>query len=158
MSGVVADLDPEAATIPDLSGTWQTRTIVSIDPSGGISIDCRYYAPDPCPSASLLAITDCTTEVVQTGSTMSQTSQCTMPPESPVNLGSFPQAATGTIDPVTGEWTLSGTVQPPGYTVYVYSSEGVYSPDGQSMTGFSTAGLTTGQSLWLASTTGHRVH
>jgi hypothetical protein len=157
MSGIVEDLDPDAAQIPDLSGTWQTRTIVSIDPNGGVSLDCQYYPPGHCPTADLLAITDCTTTVVQNGTSMTQTSTCSSPPDSPVQLGTFPQSASGTVDLLTGEWTLSGTVQPAGFPVYVYSSEGVYSPDGQSMTGFSTAGLVSGESLFLASTSGHRV-
>jgi hypothetical protein len=87
---------------------------------------------------------------------MTQTSQCTSAPDSPVKLGTFPQAATGTVNVSTGEWRLSGTVQPPGFPSYAYASEGVYAADGESLTGFSTAGFSGGQSLWLATTTGQR--
>ena len=157
MSAVVEQVSTSTATIPDLSGTWETRTIVSIDPNGGVSIDCQYYPPNQCPSASLLAITDCVTVTTQNGGSFTQTSQCSSPPESPVQLGTFPQSASGAVDVVTGEWMLTGSVQPPGFPVYVYMSEGVYSADGLSMTGFSTAGLSAGESLWLASTTGAKV-
>ena len=157
MSALVEDVSSSTATIPDLSGSWRTRTIVSLDPNGGVSIDCDYYPPGACPTAQLLAITDCDTETVQNGGTFTQTSQCSTPPESPVQLGTFAQQASGTVNAVTGEWALSGTVQPPGFPVYVYASEGVYAADGRSLTGFSTAGLVTGQSLWLASTTGSKV-
>lgn len=157
MSALVEDVSSSSASIPDLSGTWQTRTIVGIDPNGGVWIDCQYYDPNNCPTAQLLAITDCTTETTQAGGSFTQTSQCSTPPESPVQLGTFSQQATGTVNVVTGEWTLSGRVRPPGFPEYVYSSEGVYAADGRSMTGFSTAGLSAGESLWLASTTGEKV-
>ena len=157
MSSIVEGVNGVTATLPDLSGTWQTHTLLRIDPSGGISLECQYYPPGQCPRGDLLAIVDCVTEVVQSGTSMSQTSQCAAAPDSPVQLGSFPQAATGTVNLSTGEWQLSGTVQPPGFPTYAYSSEGVYAPDGQSMTGFSTAGFSAGESLWLASTTGQRV-
>jgi len=157
MSAVVENVATSSVTLPDLSGSWRTRTIVSVDPNGGVWIDCSYYNPQNCPTPSLLAITDCETETVQTGGTFTQTSQCHTPPESPVQLGTFSQQAAGTVNVVTGEWALSGSVQPPGFPVYVYASEGVYAPDGQSLTGFSTAGFQTGQSLWLASTTGSKV-
>lgn len=157
MSAIVESVNGVASSLPDLSGTWETHTLLRIDPNGGISLDCQYYLPGQCPRGDLLAIVDCVTEVVQNGSTLSQTSQCASAPDSPIHLGSFPQAATGTVNVVTGEWELSGTVQPPGFTTFAYSSEGVYAPDGQSMTGFSTAGFSAGQSLWLASTTGSRV-
>ena len=156
MSSIVEGVNGVTATLPDLSGTWQTHTLLRIDPTGGISLECQYYPPGQCPRGDLLAIVDCVTEIVQTGATMSQTSQCASAPDSPVTLGSFPQAATGTVDVSTGEWRLSGTVQPPGFPTYAYASEGVYALDGQTMTGFSTAGFSAGQSLWLASTTGER--
>jgi len=158
MSAVVENVGSSGGPIAEVSGTWQTRTIVSIDPGGGVWIDCSYYDPQNCPTPELLAITDCTTVTTRTGATFTQTSQCHTPPESPVQLGSFPQQASGTINTTTGEWMLSGSVQPPGFPTYIYSSEGVYAADGQSMTGFSTAGLQTGQSLWLATTTGHKVN
>jgi len=132
MSALVEDLSSSPSGISDVSGAWQTRTTVSIDLNGGVSIDCRFYESGQCPRADLLAITDCATQTTQTGSTFTQASQCSTPPESPVQLGVFSQYASGTVNVVTGA-------------------------DGQSMTGFSTAGLVSGQSLWLASTTGHRV-
>jgi hypothetical protein len=157
MSALVEDVGRSSSTIPDLTGAWETRTIVSVDPNGYVSIDCNYYPPGQCPDAQLLAITDCQTQTLQTGGTFTQTSQCSTPPESPVQLGTFSQQASGTVNVVTGEWALSGTVQPPGFPVYVYASEGVYAADGRSMTGFSTAGFATGESLWLASTTGAKI-
>ena len=156
MSAIVESVNGAAATLPDLSGTWETHTLLRIDPNGGVSLECQYYPPGQCPRGDLLAIVDCATEIVQSGTSMTQTSQCASAPDSPVKLGSFPQAATGTVNLSTGEWQLSGTVQPPGFPTYAYSSEGVYAPDGQSMTGFSTAGFSVGQSLWLATTTGER--
>lgn len=157
MSAIVEGVNGAAATLPDLSGTWQTRTLLRIDPNGGFSLECEYYPPGQCPRGDLLAIVDCVTELVQTGTSFAQTSECVSAPDSPVQLGTFPQAANGTVNVSTGEWQLAGTVQPPGFASFAYSSEGVYAPDGQSLTGFSTAGFATGQSLWLASTTGERV-
>lgn len=156
MSAIVESVNGAPATLPDLSGTWHTHTLLRVAPGGGVSLECQYYPPGQCPRGDLLAIVDCVTEVEQSGSTMSQTSQCASAPDSPVKLESFPQAATGTVDVSTGEWQLSGTVQPPGFPTYAYASEGVYALDGQTMTGFSTAGFSAGQSLWLASTTGER--
>ena len=158
MSAIVESVNGAAATLPDLSGTWQTHTLLRVAPGGGVSLECQYYPPGQCPRGDLLAIVDCATEIVQSGTSMTQTSQCTSAPDSPVKLGSFPQAATGTVNLSTGEWQISGTVQPPGFPTYAYSSEGVYAPDGQSMTGFSTAGFSVGQSLWLATTTGQRAN
>lgn len=156
MSAIVESVNTGPGTLPDLSGTWETHTLLRIDPNGGVSLECQYYPPGQCPRGDLLAIVDCVTEIVQTGSTMTQTSQCASAPDSPVTLGAFPQAATGTVNVSTGEWQLSGTVQPPGFPTYAYASEGVYALDGQTMTGFSTAGFSAGESLWLASTTGQR--
>lgn len=158
MSAVVESVNGTSAVLPDLSGTWRTHTLLRVDPSGGFSLECQYYPPGQCPRGDLLAIVDCVTQVAQSGTTMTQTSQCTSAPDSPVKLGTFPQSATGTVNESTGEWRLSGTVQPPGFPSYAYASEGVYAADGQSMTGFSTAGFSAGQSLWLATTTGERAN
>jgi hypothetical protein len=157
MSNVVEAVVAEPGTIPDLSGTWQTRTILRVAPGASFSLECQYYPPGQCPVGDLLSITDCTTTVVQSGSTLAQSSQCTTPPESPVQLGSFEQAGVGTVNPVTGEWTLDGSVFVPGFSTFFFSGEGVYAPDGQSMTGVTTAGFAAGQSLWLATTTGQKV-
>jgi hypothetical protein len=156
MSTIVESVNGAAATLPDLSGTWQTHTLLRVDPSGGFSLECQYYPPGQCPRGDLLAIVDCVTDVVQSGTSMTQTSQCASAPDSPVTIGNFPQTASGTVNVSTGEWQLAGTVQPPGFPSYAYASEGVYAPDGETMTGFSTAGFSAGQSLWLATTTGHR--
>lgn len=55
---------------------------------------------------------------------------------------------------------LAGTVGVPGlFDDISYQGEGVYSADGRSQTGFTTAGWSSGaaQVLWLASTTGERI-
>lgn len=157
MSTLVEGLDRSAKSLPDLSGTWQTRTIVGINPEGGWALDCDYWPGESCPDANLLAIVDCEQVLVQNGTTISGTSQCHSPPESPLHLGSFPQVTTGTFNVTTGEWTASGSAQPSGQVVYYFASEGVYSPNGEGMTGVSTAGWSEGESAMLASTTGHRV-
>jgi hypothetical protein len=157
MSGIVESLESEPPAIVDLSGTWQTHTVLRINPNGGVALDCEYYPPGECPVGGLLSITDCTTTMTQTGGSFTQSSQCTTPNDSPVKLGSFTQTSTGEVNPVTGEWTMDGSVFVPGFTTYYFAGEGVYSQDGQTMTGVTTAGFATGQSLWLASTTGHKV-
>jgi hypothetical protein len=157
MSGIVESLDSDPPGIADLSGTWRTHTVLRVNPNGGVALDCEYYLAGECPPGGILSITDCTTTMTQTGGSFTQSSQCTTPNDSPVKLGSFTQTSSGEVNPVTGEWTMDGSVFVPGFTTYYFAGEGVYSQDGQTMTGVTTAGFATGQSLWLASTTGYKV-
>ena len=77
-----------------------------------------------------------------------------------MQLTPFAQVGTGSVDRVTGEWLLTGTVDIPGLALPIeYQGEGVFSADGRQQTGFTTAGWSTGggQTLWLATTVGERV-
>jgi hypothetical protein len=157
-NAVVADLQPGSPTIPSLSGKWRTRTAVGVKPDGGFAIDCSYYAPGACPPANMFATIDCDTTLDQQGTSLSFASLCSTTPDSSVKFESFTQSATGSIDVVTGEWLLAGTVRIYGLDPIDYQGEGVFSADGRTQTGFTTAGWSgSGGSLWLATTTGQRV-
>jgi hypothetical protein len=159
MNAVVADIQPGSATIPSLTGKWRTRTLVGTNPDGGPAIDCKYYAPGACPPPNMFAIIDCDTTLEQQGTSLRFDSNCTTPPESLQQVAPFKQNATGSIDQVTGEWLLAGTVEVPGLSAIDYTGEGVFSADGRTQTGFTTAGYrgSGGASPWLATTTGQRV-
>lgn len=157
MSAVVADVQPSAVAIPDVSGSWVTRTSVATDPSGGFAIGCEYYPPGKCPPLNNFATIECQTTLVQTGTSLRFDSLCQTTPDSGVSFAPFNQNANGSIDPVTGEWLLAGIVLVGGLDPIDYAGEGVFSADGRTQTGFTTAGYSGGASLWLATTTGHRV-
>jgi len=99
------------------------------------------------------------TQITQDGNSLAYDSTCDTPPESPLFRPTFPQAATGPVDLATGEWMLSGIVEIPDLSPIEYHGEGVFSADGQSYTGFTTAGFSAGGNLteWLSTTTGDRV-
>ena len=157
-NAVVADVQPGAPSIPSVTGKWRSRTSVGIKPDGGIAIDCSYYSPAACPLANVFAVIDCDTTLEQQGTTLRYDSICGAAPESPESIAQFTQMAIGSIDSVTGESQLAGTVNIPGLAPIDYQGEGVFAADGRMQTGFTTAGwsASTG-SLWLATTTGHRV-
>jgi hypothetical protein len=158
-NAVVADVQADPATIPDLTGTWRTRSSIAYAPGGGYALDCEFYLPNPCPEPEVFLIIDCETEITQSGGMLSYASVCSTPAESPLQRETFDQAATGPIDVVTGEWMLSGTVEVPGLAPIDYDGEGVFSADGRSQTGFTTAGFSGGGVTveWLATTVGSRV-
>ena len=158
-NAVVADIQTDPATIPDLTGTWTTRSSIAFNPSGGALVGCEYYLPAPCPEPNVFLIIDCRTQITQTGSELHYDSECSTPPESPTQREVFQQEGTGPIDRVTGEWMLSGTVHVPGLAPIDYEGEGVFSADGRSQTGFTTAGFSAGgfTAEWLATTVGQRV-
>lgn len=158
-NAVVADIQTDPATIPDLTGTWTTRSSIAFNPSGGTVVGCEYYLPAPCPEPNVFLIIDCRTQITQTGGDLHYDSECSTPPESPTQQDEFQQEGTGPIDRVTGEWMLSGTVHVPGLAPIDYEGEGVFSADGRSQTGFTTAGFSAGgfTTEWLATTVGQRV-
>jgi hypothetical protein len=158
-SAVVADVQPSAPTIPSLTGHWITRTRVATNEAGTV-LGCEFYQSRPCPTPDFFALLQCDTRLEQTGTALTFDSTCSTPPESGLQLASFAQAGTGTVDRVTGEWLLTGTVEVPGLAFPIeYQGEGVFSADGRTQTGFTTAGWSGrgGQTLWLATTTGERV-
>jgi hypothetical protein len=158
-NAVVADIQTDSPTIPDLTGTWTTRSSIAFNPSGGPVVGCEYYLPAPCPEPNIFLIIDCRTKITQTGNELHYDSECSTPPESPTQRETFQQEGTGPIDRVTGEWMLTGTVNVPGLQPIDYEGEGVFSADGRSQTGFTTAGFSAGgfTAEWLATTVGHRV-
>jgi len=158
-SAVVADIQTDPPTIPDLTGTWTTRSSIAFNGDGGAALACEYYRPGPCPDLDVFLIIDCRTQITQTGNELHYESECSTPPESPTQRELFQQEGTGPIDRVTGEWMLSGTVHVPGLSPIDYEGEGVFSADGRSQTGFTTAGFSAGgfTAEWLASTVGTRV-
>lgn len=158
-NAVVADIQTDPPTIPDLTGTWTTRSSISSNPGGGAVVGCEYYLPAPCPEPNIFLIIDCRTQITQDGDELTYDSECSTPPESPTQRDTFRQEGTGPIDRVTGEWMLSGTVYVPGLEAIDYSGEGVFSADGRSQTGFTTAGFSAGgfTAEWLATTVGRRV-
>jgi hypothetical protein len=158
-NAVVADVQPDAPAIPSATGHWQSRSSIINTPSGGAWVDCENYPPGQCPQPDVFLIIDCDTQLTQTGSKLEYVSTCSTPPESPLQRATFPQEATGSVDLVTGEWMLSGTVEIPGLDPIDYSGEGSTSPDGRTSTGFTTAGFSASgvKTEWLASTVSHRV-
>jgi len=158
MSAVVADIEPAPPALPDLTGHWRTETRVAVNQDGPV-IGCEFYQSRPCPTPDFFLLVACETDIVQTGNELRFESTCSTPPGSPLTLSPFTQSATGSVEPLTGEWLLAGTVFVPGLGAYEYQGEGVFSPDGRAQTGFTTAGVSGagGTVLWLASTTGARV-
>ena len=156
---VVADVQPDAPALPSSTGHWQSRSSIINTPDGGTWVDCDNYPPGQCPRPDVFLIIDCDTQLTQTGTKLNYVSTCSTPPESPEQLSSFPQEATGTIDLVTGEWMLSGTVKIPGLDPIDYTGEGSTAPDGRTSSGFTTAGFSASgvKTSWLASTVSHRV-
>jgi hypothetical protein len=155
---VVSEVQLDPPTLPSLTGNWRTRTTVGF--AGEVVLDCDYYKPKPCPDPGSFLVIECETSIVQDGGTLTYASTCGSTPDSPADLPTFTQAATGTIDVVTGESTLAGTVEVPGLGRYAYEGEGVFSADGRSTTGFTTAGWGAPgavQTLYLATTSGERV-
>lgn len=154
---VVAEVQLDPPTLPSLTGEWRTRTTVGL--ADEAVLDCEYYKPKPCPDPGSFLVIDCATTLEQDGGALTYASTCGSAPGSPFELPTFTQAATGTVDVVTGEWTLAGTVQVPGVGTYSYMGEGVFSADGRTMTGFTTAGWGvpgTGEVSFLATTAGSR--
>jgi hypothetical protein len=158
-SAVVTDVQPDAPVIPSTTGHWQSRSSITNNPDGGTWVDCDNYPAGQCPQPNVFLIIDCDTQITQTGSEQKYVSTCSTPPESPLQRATFHQEATGTIDVVTGEWMLSGTVEIPGLDPIDYTGEGTTAADGRSSNGFTTAGFSAGtvKQEWLASTVGHRV-
>lgn len=156
---VVADVQPDAPAIPSTTGHWMSRSSITYNPDGGAWVDCDNYPPGQCPKPDVFLIIDCDTQITQTGLQQKYVSTCSTPPESPLQRETFHQEATGTIDVVTGEWMLSGTVEIPGLDPIDYTGEGTTSADGRTSNGFTTAGFSAGdlKAEWLASTVGHRV-
>ena len=158
-NAVVADVQPDAPTIPSGTGHWMSRSSIINTPDGGTWVDCDNYPPGQCPKPDVFLIIDCDTQLTQTGTSLKYVSSCSTPPESPLQRPTFPQEATGSIDLVTGEWMLSGTVEIPGLDPIDYTGEGWTSADGRTSTGFTTAGFSASgvKTEWLASTVSHRV-
>lgn len=155
---VVADVQLDPPTLPNLSGQWRTRTTVGF--AGEVVLDCNYYKPKPCPDPGAFLVIECDTRIVQDGGTLTYASTCGSPPDSPATVPSFTQVATGTVDVVTGESTLAGTVEVPGLGTYAYAGEGLFSADGRTTTGFTTAGWGTSANplvSYLATTSGSRL-
>lgn len=158
-SAVVADVQTDSPPIADTTGHWQSRSSITNNPDGGTWVDCDNYPPGQCPKPDVFLIIDCDTQITQTGNRQKFVSTCATPPESPLQRATFHQEATGTLDLVTGEWMLSGTVEIPGLEPIDYTGEGTTSADGRSSHGFTTAGFQAGgvRAEWLASTVSHRV-
>ena len=159
-NAVVADVQSDSPTIPSVAGKWLTRSTIAFNPDGGAAVACEFYStPQACPNLEMFLIIDCETRLGQDGATLTYDSICTTPPESPTQRETFNQAATGSVDLVTGESMVSGVVEIPGLDPIAYDGEGVFSADGRSSTGFTTAGYSGGgvEILWLASSVGHRV-
>jgi hypothetical protein len=154
---IVSDVQIDPPTLPSLGGRWRTRTTVGF--ATEVVLDCDYYKPKPCPDPGAFLLIECDTQIVQSGATLTYASTCGSAPDSPATIPTFTQAATGTIDVVTGEWTLAGTVEVPGLGDYGYAGEGVFSADGRGLTGFTTAGWGAGATFvqYLATTSGSRV-
>jgi hypothetical protein len=156
---VVDDVQPDAPTIPSVTGHWQSRSSIVNTPEGGTWVDCSNYPPGQCPQGDVFLIIDCDTQLTQSGTKLKYVSTCSTPPESPLQRDTFPQEATGSMDLVTGEWMLSGTVKIPGLDPIGYTGEGSTAPDGRTSSGFTTAGFSASgvKTAWLASTVSHRV-
>jgi hypothetical protein len=153
MSAAAATVDP-APSIPDLNGTWVTRTVLGPNPGGADALVCGGAGEPTCPE--VFVIIECRTQLTQEGETLHQLSECGTTPDSPEYLPSFRQEGSGPIDRVTGEYSFEGSVDVPNVFVAHYKGEGVFSPDGSSLTAVTTAGLGSGW-LWLAATSGERV-
>ena len=159
-SAVVADVQPSAPTIPSLTGRWKTRTRVATNEVGTV-VGCEFYQSRPCPTPDFFLLVECDTRIEQSGTALTFDSTCSTPSDSPLQLTPFAQVGTGSVDRVTGEWLLTGTVEITGLAFPIdYQGEGVFSADGRQQTGFTSAGWSTGggQTLWwLATTAGERV-
>lgn len=156
MSDVVGAVDASSAPIPDISGRWELRTVVGLNPDRirDGSLECDTNPTVECPSE--VVIVTCEAEITQDGDTFHQVARCHTPPESPVVLDPFHQEGNGSIDRLTGECMIEGEVEvPPVWSIY-YKAEGVYAADGQSSTTTTTAGMD-GNWLWLSVTTGTRL-
>lgn len=158
-SAVVADVQSDSPAIADTTGHWQSRSSIVYSFDGGTWVDCDNYPPGQCPEPNVFLIIDCDTQITQTGNRQKYVSTCSTPPESPLQRATFHQEATGTLDLVTGEWMLSGTVDIPGLEPIDYTGEGTTAADGRSAHGFTTAGFKAEnvRQEWLASTVSHRV-
>jgi hypothetical protein len=156
---VFADVEPDAPAIPNTTGHWHSRSSITYNPDGGTWVDCGNYPAGQCPKPDVFLIIDCDTQITQTGAKQKYVSTCATPPESPLQRATFHQEAIGTIDPVTGEWLLAGTVEIPDLDPIDYTGEGTTSADGRTSQGFTTAGFQAGtlKQEWLATTVGHRV-
>lgn len=156
MSEVVGSVDASGAPIPDISGRWELRTVVGLNPDRirDGSFECDTDPTIECPSEVI--IVTCEAEITQDGDTFHQAALCRTPPESPVLLDPFEQVGDGSIDPLTGECILEGEVEVPPVWSVDYKAEGVYAADGRSSTTTTTAG-TDGNWLWLSVTTGTRL-
>ena len=158
-SAIVADVQTDSPAIADTTGHWQSRSSITNNPDGGTWVDCGNYPAGQCPKPSVFLIIDCDTQITQTGNRQKYVSTCNTPPESPLQRATFHQEATGTLDLVTGEWILSGTVEIPDLEPIDYTGEGTTAADGRSAQGFTTAGFKAGslKQEWLATTVSHRV-
>ncbi len=160
VNAVVASVETDPPLLPDLTGTWETRTVVSLDVDSIGGFDCEaweVYNPPPCPDPSLFAVIECTLEIVQDGDTLHHESTCMSAPGSAFPIPGLQQEATGPIDLRTGEWGLRGTVLF-GDSFVEYRGEGVFAPNGQSFSGITTSSLGGPEGpRYLSFTSGSRV-
>lgn len=152
MSAAAATVE-SGPLIPDLSGTWVTRTVLGPNPNAADGLVCGGPGEVECPE--VFVIIECRSEFTQDGAVLHQRSRCSTTPDSPETLPSFSQEGSGPIDSVTGEFSFEGSVDVPGVFVALYKGEGVFSEDGNSHTAITTAGLGGGW-IWLAATSGQR--
>lgn len=147
MSEIVGAIEAPSPPIPDISGRWELRTVVSANAE---QCDPGSECPDE------LAIVTCETEITQAGDAFQQSADCRSADDSRVVLEPFLQSGAGTIDRLTGETLMDGVVEVvPGLLVF-FKGEGAYSADGQASTMTTTAG-SDGNWLWLSVTTGRRL-
>jgi hypothetical protein len=149
----IAAILPSAA-IPDVSGVWVTRTALGANPAGADPLICGGPGEPPCPD--VFVIIECRSELAQTDRVLHQRSECHTTPDSPEQLPLILEQASGPVDPTTGEFSISGSVEVTSLFVVDYKNEGAFSDDGNSVRSVATAGQN-GQWLWLAVTSGERV-
>lgn len=142
------------APLSDPSGLWVSRTAVGANPAGADALVCNGPGEPPCPA--VFAIFECRSRFRLEDGVMHQESECTTPEDSPEKFPAFGQLGSGPYDPLTGEFSIEGNVDLPGFALLSYKGEGVFSPGGRSYTVTTTAGFD-GDWLWLATTSGKRV-